>query len=323
MIINSKAKSFCFGILAVAATSVSAFAEIGRLNIMIISGPGSGQDQMARAVTDTLRAEGLASGAKIEPVIGGAGSAALVRFMRNGPENGTALYGLGASTVIFTTINKTEVKPLDLAPIVRLVGDYPVMAVRADSEIKTLNDLLDRIKKDPGGVKHGGGEAGTADHIFYARLADRLGVDVKRINHIAHPNSGEVVVSLLSKQVDVTTGTPSDYLGQVAAGKVRFLAIAAPQRVAGVDAPTFRELGIDLVMPVSRGYLAHPQATTQQKAELEAMFAKLHDSPRWKALLKERGWEDQYLPAAEYKTFIEAETAALADILGKLGFIKN
>ena len=131
------------------------------------------------------------------------------------------------------------------------------------------------MKKDPGSVTNGGSDAGTIDHVFFARFADLIGVDVTKINHIPHANTGEVGISVLSHQVLVGSGTPGDFLGQVLAGKLKYIAIASEERVPGIDAPTFREQGVDLVMPVTRGYLAHPGITPEQKKDLQDMFAKL------------------------------------------------
>jgi putative tricarboxylic transport membrane protein len=307
----------------VGASQPAQAQEFDHLDIMIIAGPGSGQDQFVRAVSDTLREEGLASGIEISSVVGAGGTAALLRFLQNGAQDGEAIYTLGASTQLFTLINDTQVKPTDAMPLVRLVGDYPVVVVKADSDIKDMNDLIARLKADPGALPYGGSDAGMIDHVFYARLALLAGIDLSKINYVPFPNTGEISMNILSGQLGVASGTPGDFVGQVQAGKMRYLAIAAPERIPGVDAPTFKELGIDLVMPVSRGFLAHPDTTPEQKAKLEEIFAKMVKSDRWKQHLKDRSWLDQYQNAADYEAYLKSETQINTDILTKLGFIKG
>jgi putative tricarboxylic transport membrane protein len=312
-------------VLAVAAfTMVSphAMAKYDSFNIMIISGPGSGQDLFARAVADVMRKEKLASGIQIDPVIGGGGTLGIARFLQNGPGEGNSVFTAAASAIIFPLTNKTEFSLKDMMPLVRLAGDYQCFVVAADSDIKTLNDLIAKMKKDPGSVPEGGSSPGSYDNITFARFADLIGVDVTKINHIPHANTGEVTISVLSRQVAVGVGTPQDYYGQVKAGKLRYLAIAAPERVAGIDAPTFKELGIDLVAPLSRGFYAHPGITAEQKAALEEMFAKLAKSESWKKMLSDKKWEDQYQNSSDWGKFVTDETEVAKGILTRLGFIK-
>ena len=309
------------GIFALA--SVPAMAEFDKFYMTVISGPGSGQDQFVRAVAQILRDEWLASGIEIENVIGGNGTAAIARVIQSGAGDGNRVLGVGATSIIFPLTNKVDFDLSDLTPIVRLLGDYQCLVVAADSDIKTLDDLIAKIKADPGSVPNGGSVAGSNDNIFFAQFVGLIGGDVKRVNHIPHPNSGEVAVSLLSHQVVVATGTPQDFAGQVEAGKVRILAVAAPERVEGVDAPTFKELGVDLVSPLSRGFYANKDITPEQKAALEDMFAKMAKSEAWKKLLAERHWADQYQTSADYGAFVEDATVKAKNVLKTLGFIKE
>jgi putative tricarboxylic transport membrane protein len=100
---------------------------------------------------------------------------------------------------------------------------------------------------------------------------------------------------------------------------MRLLAVAAPARLPGLEAPTLRELGYDIVFANWRGVSVHPSITEEQAKGLAEFFAKLVQAPRWKQIMQDRGWLDLYLPEAEYQAFIREETRQAREILTELG----
>ena len=159
-------------------------------------------------------------------------------------------------------------------------GGAPRRRIRGDGRsrrfrIKTLEDLIAKFKANPGSVAWGGGSPGSTENIFFARIAKAVGVDLKRLNFIPHPNTGEVVVSALSGQVAVAGGGWQDFETQVQAGKLRAIAVASPERIEGIDAPTLKEKGIDIVFSNWRGVSVHPSLTKEEVAAVGSLFAKL------------------------------------------------
>lgn len=289
------------------------------LDVTVPGGPGSGLDQVARAIEDAVRHDHLAPAVRVNNVPGGGGMVAISQFVTSKRGNAQAVVVQGAGTVFFPLTNKTPVSLADVRPLARLAGEYEVIVVRADSPIRSFQDLIQRFKSDPGSIAWGGGSPGSTENIFFARIAKIAGVDLKRLNFIPHPNTGEVVISALSGQVSLVGGGLQDFITQVEAGKMRLLAVAAPERLPGLEAPTLREMGYDIIFANWRGVSVHPSLTEEQAKGLSEFFAKLVQSPRWQQIMKDRGWLDLYMPEAEYQAFIKEEARQAREILSELG----
>ena len=113
----------------------------------------------------------------------------------------------------------------------------------------------------------------------------------------------------------VTPGTPvaalhrrtvgisgwQEFAGQVKAGQLRLIGISAPERVEGIDGPTLKEQGVDVVLPTWRGLVAPADIKGKDLETLSAAVDKMVKSDAWQKVLKERGWLDLYMPRAEFK----------------------
>jgi len=311
---------------AFAAALLAPAAPVGaqvvrQLDITVPGGPGSGLDQAARGVEEALKAEKLVGTVRITNVAGGGGMIALSQFITTKEGNKTAVVVQGAGTVFFPLTNKTPVSLNDVRPLVRLAGEYEVLAVRTESDVKRFTDLMARFKANPGSVAWGGGSPGSTENIFFARLAKVAGMQPKQVNFIPHPNTGEVVISALNGQATVVGGGLQDFATQVEAGKLRIIAVASPERLPGVDAPTLKELGYDIVFANWRGVSVHKSLDDASANALADLFKKLVGTPRWKKILADRGWLDLYLAEKDYQAFIAEETRIAKEIIADLGIV--
>ncbi|MBS7543825.1 Bug family tripartite tricarboxylate transporter substrate binding protein [Ancylobacter oerskovii] len=317
-------KHFAKGLFAFAMTGVAIFAapavaEFKGLEIIAPGGPGSGQDQAARAMADALAKDRLASNVQVVNIPGGGGMIALSQFVTSKENNNHAVLTQGFGHVIFPISNKSPVSLADVKPLALLAGEYEVMVVPADSPLKSIDDVIARFKADPGKFIWGGGSAGSTENIFYALIAKQVGMDPKKVNFLPHANTGEIITSVLGKQVNVGGGGYQDFAPQIEAGKLRIIAVASPERLPGIDAPTLKEKGIDVVLANWRGVSVHKSLTDKQTAEVAAVFDQMVKSPRWQQIMKERGWLDLYKPSADYAVFLEGEQKKVREILVELG----
>ncbi|MBM3758540.1 MAG: tripartite tricarboxylate transporter substrate binding protein, partial [Acidobacteria bacterium] len=114
----------------------------------------------------------------------------------------------------------------------------------------------------------------------------------------------------------------SEFLDQVQAGQMRYLAVSSDKRIPGIDAPTFRELGIDLVFSNWRGVMAPPGISAADKKALGEAIDKMVKSPQWKAILEKRGWIDAYMPSAEFEAFLKDERTRVETTLRSIGLVR-
>jgi len=97
------------------------------------------------------------------------------------------------------------------------------------------------------------------------------------------------------------------------------LAVTGAERVAGLDAPTLKESGVDLEFTNWRGLVAPPGLTDADRESLAGLVAKMNDSPRWKDALAKNKFVDAYLAGAEFAAFLKAENERVGQVLHELG----
>jgi putative tricarboxylic transport membrane protein len=306
-------------VLLAAAIAPAAAQDFGKLEMVVPGGPGSGQDQAARAFEQAMRAEKLISGAQIIHVAGGGGMIAVSQFLTTKVGNGNAVVTQGAGHLSFPLSNKTPVSLNDVVPLARLAGEYELLVVRSQSEFKTIEDLIAKYKANPSSIVWAAGSRGSTDHIFYALISKAAGIDAKQLNYLPHANTGDIVAAVLGGHAHVGAGGYQDFVAQVQAGRMRVLAVGSPERLPGIDAPTLRERGLDVVLTNWRGVSAHPSLSVQQLDRLSALFENMAKSPSWRKILEEKGWNDLYLDRKGYAAFMKSEQERVRGVLKELG----
>jgi putative tricarboxylic transport membrane protein len=117
----------------------------------------------------------------------------------------------------------------------------------------------------------------------------------------------------------MATGGLNEVAGQFKAGKLRPIGISSPERLPGVDIPTFREQGVDATLVNWRGLMAPPGISAGDKQMLGDAVARMVKSDQWKKLVREREWVDLYMPADPFAAFLKDEQTRLSALLKELG----
>ena len=308
--------------LAATLTPLSrAMAEIKSLEIIAPAGPGGGYDQLARATQEVLQQNRLAAGVQVQNVPGAGGTIGLAQFVTKGSRSPSLLVaGLGLVGAI--AINKSAITLDQVQPLARLTGEYQPLVVAADSPIKSVNDLLAQFKADPGSVSWGGFALGSPDHILCALIVKAGGGDVAKMNYIVAGAGGEMLAQVMGGHLTVATGGLNEMAQQIQAGKLRAIGISSPERLPGVDIPTFKEQGVDATLVNWRGLMAPAKMRSADKEALDRAMGEMVRTEQWRALLEERGWVDMYQPAAEFSGFLGPERSRIEGILRDLGLIQ-
>ncbi len=292
------------------------------LTIVAPAKPGGGWDQTARAMESVLQSTGLASPVTVENIAGAGGTVGLAQLADKYSGRGDVLMVSGLVMVGSILTNKTPVSLDQTAPIARLTGEYEILVVPANSEIKSLGDLLTKLKADPGSVSWGGGSAGGTDHILAAMIAKAVGIDGSKVNYVPFSGGGEALAAILGGHVTVGVSGLGEWLGQIQSGQLRAIAISAPERVAGVDIPTIKEQGIDVSLANWRAVFGPPELEAAKKQALIEMVDKMAKSDAWKKSLSEKGWMDLYLSGDAFAAFLKEENTRVADTLKSIGLVQ-
>lgn len=302
------------------ALALPAFAQ--GYTIIAPANPGGGWDGTARAMQEVLQAEGIAKPVDVVNVPGAGGTVGLAQFVASNKGDPTKLIVGGYVMVGAILTNKSPVSLADVTPIARLTGDIQAIVVPAASELKTINELVEKLKADPGSVSWAGGSAGGSDHITVGLLAKAAGADPTKVNYIAYSGGGEAMASILGNQVTAGVSSVGEFAEQVKAGTMRLLAVSSGERLAGVDAPTLKEAGYDVEVQNWRMVAAAPGITAEQKAKITEDIAKLNASAGWTKLLETRGWANTYLDGAAFEAQLAEDIAATDAILREIGLVK-
>jgi putative tricarboxylic transport membrane protein len=303
------------------ALAVPARAEIKGLEIIAPAGPGGGYDQLARSTQEVLQAQQLAAGVQVQNIPGAGGTIGLAQFVTKGSRNPSLLVaGLGMVGAI--AVNKSPVTLDQVQPLARLTGEFQPLVVAADSLIKSVNDLLAQFKADPGSVSWGGFALGSPDHILCALIVKASGGDVAKMNYIVAGAGGEMLAQVMGGHLTVATGGLNEMAQQIQTGKLRAIGISSPERLPGVDIPTFKEQGVDVTLVNWRGLMAPAKMRPADLKALDAAMGEMVRSDEWQALLKERGWVDMYQPAEEFAAFLTPERTRIEGILRDVGLVQ-
>ncbi|WP_186728763.1 tripartite tricarboxylate transporter substrate-binding protein [Sphingomonas panacisoli] len=114
---------------------------------------------------------------------------------------------------------------------------------------------------------------------------------------------------------DIGVGGYAEFAPRIASGEFRELGIAAPDRVAGVDAATLREGGLDVSMMNWRGVFAAPGLAADKQDRLTALIATMARSPSWAEQLRANRWADTYLDGSPLLQFIDREQTRWAGLI--------
>lgn len=315
--------TFLKSLAALAAAGVlpgTAFAS-ANLKMMIPANPGGGWDTTGRALGKALQDAGVASSVQYENKGGAAGAIGLAQFVNASKGDGNALMVMGAVMLGGIITGKPPVNLSQVTPLARLTSEYNVFVLPANSPLKTMKDVVEQMKKDPGSVKWGGGSRGSTEHIAAAMLAREAGVDATKINYVPFRGGGEATAAILGGNVTVGGSGYSEFQQYIESGKMRAVAVTSPARLKGLDIPTLKELGYNVEIGNWRGVYAAAGVTPEQRKALTDMVLKATKSKAWTEALEKNGWTPALLTGPAFDEFVDREFASLRATMVKSGMI--
>lgn len=316
--------TFLRSMAAIAAAGVlppAALANAANLKMMIPANPGGGWDSTGRALGKALQDAGAAATVSYDNKGGAAGAIGLAQFVNANKGDGHALMVMGAVMLGGIITGKPPVSLDKATPIARLTSEYNVFVLPAASPLKTMADVVEQMKKDPGSVKWGGGSRGSTEHIAAAMIARATGVDPSKINYVAFRGGGEATAAILGGNVTVGGSGYSEFAEYIKTGKMRAIAVTSDKRLPGVDVPTLKEQGIDVVIGNWRGVFGANGITPEQRKALTDMVAKATKSKAWTESLAKNQWTPALLTGPAFDKFVDDEFASLRAVMVKSGMI--
>ena len=291
------------------------------MKMMIPANPGGGWDSTGRALGKALQDAGAASAVAFENKGGAAGAIGLAQFFNASKGDPDALMVMGAVMLGGIITGKPPVSITQITPIARLTTEYNVFVLPADSPFKTMKDVVEQLKKDPGSVKWGGGSRGATEHIAAAQIAQAVGVQPSKINYVPFRGGGEAVAAILGGNVTVGGSGYSEFQQYIESGKMRPIAVTSGQRLAGINIPTLKEQGIDVELGNWRGVFGAAGISAAQRQALTERVVKATKSAAWAEALTKNNWTAALLTGKAFDDFVDRDFSALRATMVRAGMV--
>jgi putative tricarboxylic transport membrane protein len=313
---------FLKAMAALAAAGALPLAARAATNVkmMIPANPGGGWDTTGRELGKALQASGAVKNVSYDNKGGAAGTIGLAQFVNASKGDPSALIMGGMVMVGGIIQNKSAVNLSQVTPVARLTSEWEVIVVPANGP-KTLKELLDKFKANPGSVSWGGGSAGGTDHILAGLIAKAVGVEPAKVNYVPFKGGGEAVAAIIGGHVTAGVSGLSEFAQHVKSGKMRALAVSSPKSIDGI--PSLKEQGVDVELSNWRGIWAAPGISPAQRDELVKAVERAVKSPSWQETLKKQDWADFYLAGDAFGKYVDEENKRLGGILGELALGKK
>jgi tripartite-type tricarboxylate transporter receptor subunit TctC len=313
-----KTSTFASALLLGSLISCSATAQewpTRPVKILVGSAPGGGTDAMARAVADRL-------GPLLkQPVVvenkPGASNTLAADATAKSTDGHTLIMGVSTAHAIAPHLLKLGYDSnRDLVPVA-FVGSVPNVLVASNAlGVSDVASLVKLAKSQPGQLNYASSGAGSTQHIAAELFKEATGVF---ITHIPYRGSGPAIVDLIGGQVQMSFDTLPSVLGQIKAGKMKALAVAAPKRNPQLPTvPTLAEAGVKGV-EMSAWYGIYMPANTPKAVQDRVLVEvnKVLAMPETVARLDGIGADINSMTQAKFLEFHNAEYKRFGDLIAR------
>ena len=225
---------------------------------------------------------------------------------------------LGVFRLPYTTkINWDPVK--DISYVLNVTGYAFGVVVPADSPLKTWTHFVAWAKANPGKLSYGSTGTMTSPHLTMELVAQKLGIELL---HVPYKGSADLMQAILGGQL-MAAADSTGFAPQVEAGKLRVLNTWGAERLAKFpDAPTLKELGLDLVQNSPFGIGAPKGTPTAVVKRLHDAFKQAMEQENYRTALARYDMVPIYMSSATYQKFAADTFEREKALVEKLGLAK-
>jgi tripartite-type tricarboxylate transporter receptor subunit TctC len=279
--------------------------------------PGGPTDILGRTLAQKLgEAMGQTMVADNRP---GAGGNLGIELAAKSPADGhTSVLVSSVLAIAPSLYAKLSYAQKELAPISLVAEMKNVLLVHPSVPARSLKEFVALMKQNPGKLNYGSGGVGTTTHITPELLMSLTGT---RMNHVPFKGSGLALIGLISGQIDALIMTVAASAPQVKAGKVRAIAVFAPDRAGQLpDVPSVKELGNEnYAVRLWYGMLAPAGTPAAAITRLNSEIHKVLNSADMKERLTSGGIDTLLSTPEQFASFIQTETVRYAKVIKGAG----
>jgi tripartite-type tricarboxylate transporter receptor subunit TctC len=299
-----RAIAFGFGLAVACSAALAQGFPTRPLRVIVPQPPGGGFDMVARTLADPL-ASLLGQPVIVENRPGGGTVVGTELAAKAEADGYTLLLGASANLVLSAGLySKLPYDPkTDFTPVgIAATFSYTLVA-RNDLPFSSLKDIVEHARANPGKLTYASGGNGSGQHICAALLWHGAGVS---ITHVPYKGAQLAYQDLIPGRVDLFFDASSTARAHVEAGRVKPIAVSAPQRLSYHPAvPTVRETGVlDFEMETWVGYFVRAGTPASALARLRSDFERVTAMADVAAMLEKRGARPVRVDAAQAQTML-------------------
>jgi len=316
-------KKFVTFLLIMAFSIAIMAANYPRKPVTIICpwGAGGGTDRLARFLADELSKK-LGQPFVVVNKTGGGGAVGHSAGAYASPDGYTlTLVTMEIASMHWMGLTNLSFEAFDY--IAQVNEDSAGVLVKADASWKTLNDLLEDIKSNPGKFLFSGTASGGIWDLARIGMLDAAGLSVDSVTWIPTTGAAQALIELLGGHVDVVTCSLAEAISQIQSGQVRALAIMADERDPRFpDVPTLKEFGINWSAGTWRGIAVPKNTPTEIKEILEKAILEISHSEEFKEFMNKNGFGIKVRNGEQFYEFVKEQDRAWKHVLELGGYAK-
>jgi tripartite-type tricarboxylate transporter receptor subunit TctC len=306
-------------ILALGVPVMAAEFPTKPISLVIPFPPGGSADLTGRALASAA-SKSLGQPIIVENKAGGGGTVGPSLVLTKAADGYTLGQITGAVTIAYH-MGKLNFNPIDDLTYITRYGSYLYgIVVKAEAPWKTLQELVQYSKQNPGKVSYGSSGVGTPVHLAMEELAMLTGV---QWIHVPYKGVAESTTALLGGHVE-TVSDSSGWAPLVDAGKLRLLATYGEKRSTRYpQVPTVKECGYDMVAAGPIGIIGPKGMPKPIVMKLDEAFKKAMDDQEFLEVMKKFDFAPAYLKSEDYEKFLRQDSERFRKLVEKLGLQKK
>ncbi|CEJ09961.1 Tripartite tricarboxylate transporter family receptor [bacterium YEK0313] len=311
------------GVVALAAPALAQAYPARPITLIVPWGAGGGTDATARIVASILERD-LGQPVNVVNRTGGSGVVGHSAIATAAPDG----YTIGMLTVEISMMHwqgLTELTPASYTPLALMNEDPPGVQVAASSSYRTIKDLADAIKANPGKLKASGTGQGGIWHLALVGWLGAMGLPANAVPWVPSNGAAPAMQDLAASGLDIVTCSVPEAKAMLDAGRARSLAIMAPARNPQFpNVPTLKEgLGIDYSVGAWRGIGAPKNLPAPIAERLTAALKKANESKEFQEFMNNRGFGIKWADGAGFAKFMADGDAAMGVAMKAAGLAKQ
>ena len=285
------------------------------IEVIVPFSAGGGTDSVARSIVENASDE-FDTTISVVNKTGGGGAVGFTSGAKAKPDG----YQVTLATVELTTLphlGQSSFSSDDFTPVLQVNTDPACIAVKADSELNTVEDLVKLAKEKPGQLKIANSGVGAIWHLSAEAFAKEAEIE---LNHVPYEGANPAIAGLLGGHVELIACSPGELSAQVAAGEIKILGIMADDRIdSQPDIPTFKEQGYDISMGTWRGLVVPKDTPEEIVTVLEEGFTKAANKDEFKTFMETANLGYEVLDGDTFGNKISENNEVFASLIKDLG----